>query len=369
MMQRTETLRDHTFVSSTGIEPSVDLSVVIPVYNEEQCLPELHRRLTDVMLASGRSYELIYIDDGSMDESLALLRRFSLADARTRFISLTRNFGQSAATTAGQVASRGVGVICIDADLQNPPEEIPKLLTKFDEGYEVVYGIRRHRRDPWLRRAGSATMTWLLRKCMGVSVNPDVTAFSIAHRRIVDELNRCPEQIRFQPVLYAWLGARTTHVDVAHAARFDGQSKYSYWQLFKRAVDLLTGYTLTPLRLASIAGLVFSMFGFAMALWAIIRKLTVGDTLLGWASIMAAIGVLGGVQLLTIGTLGEYLGRSYNQLLGRPLYVVRESQDNLLAGSGSGVDEASNAAPASEKSQQVHEPNRSHIIQQEAAFP
>jgi len=253
-MHRPDILQDHPFVSSSDIDPSIDLSVVIPVYNEEQCLPELHRRLTKVMLTTGRTYELIYTDDGSTDETLSLLRRFSLEDSRTRFISLTRNFGQSAAITAGQVASRGVGVICIDADLQNPPEEIPRLLTKFDEGYEVVYGIRRHRRDPWLRRAGSVTMTWLLQKCMGVSVNPDVTAFSIAHRRIVDELNRCTEQQRCQPVMYAWLGARITHVDVNHAARFDGQSKYSYWKLFKCAIDLLTGFTLMPLRLASIAG-------------------------------------------------------------------------------------------------------------------
>lgn len=306
-------------------ERPVELSVVVPVYNEEPCLAELHRRLSAVMQGVGRSYEIIFVDDGSSDGSLALLRAFSRQDPHARYISFTRNFSQAAAITAGQMAAGGVAIIGVDADLQNPPEEIPKLLAKFDQGYEVVYGIRQGRQDPWLRRAASWLVTRLLEASMGISVQPNVTAFLIMHRRFVEEMNRCPEQTRFHPALCAWLGARTAHVEVAHAARHAGQSKYTYWGLFKRALDLFTGFTHAPLRVATWAGVMFSLLGFSMAGWAIIQRLVDGTTLLGWASVLGTIGLLGGVQLLTIGALGEYVGRSYTQLLSRPLYVVRET--------------------------------------------
>lgn len=306
---------------------NTDLSVVVPVYNEEPCLRELHRRLVDVLTAIGPTYEIIYVDDGSRDRSLELLRNFAGTDTRTRYLSLTRNFGQGAALAAGLAASRGAAVVTIDADLQNPPEEIPRLLEKFHEGYEVVYGVRQNRRDPWLRRAGSATINRLLRLAMGTSVQPDVTAFCATHRRIIDAVNHCPERTRFHPVLCAWLGAKTAHVPVRHEPRGRGTSKYAYRPLLIRAMDLITGFTDLPLRLATWMGLGLALLGFGLAGWAVISKLTLGTTLLGWPSLMGAIGILGGAQLLAIGALGEYLGRAYAQLLGRPLYVVRESED------------------------------------------
>ena len=306
---------------------SVDLSVVVPVYNEQECLPELHQRLSAVMGRLGRSYELLFVDDGSCDRSLELMRALSRRDPHTRYLSLTRNFGQTAALAAGLAASRGQGVITIDADLQNPPEEIPKLLAKFDEGFEVVYGVRANRQDPWIRRFCSEVISRFLKVAMHVSIQPDVTAFYITHRRVVEELNRCPERTRVHPVLCAWLGARTAHVDVRHERRFSGKSKYGYRPLLVRAMDLITGYTNVPLRMVSWMGFLFAAVGFVLAGWAVFQKLMVGTTLLGWASIMGALGLLGGVQLLAIGTLGEYLGRAYEQLLGRPLYVVRETHE------------------------------------------
>ena len=319
-----ERVRPLPFATKDGAPP-VDISVVVPVYNEEDCLPELHRRLTRVMQSTGRRYEIIFVDDGSDDGSLSLMREFSRQDPNTRYLSLTRNFGQTVAIAAGQVASRGLGVITIDSDLQNPPEEIPKLLAKFDEGYEVVYGIRNDRQDPWLRRVGSSIVTRLLRASMRLPVQLSLTAFMVVHRRFVEELNHCPERTRFHPALCAWLGAKTAHVDVRHEMRFHGKSKYDYWRLIKTSLDLFTGYTQVPLRLASWAGLLFSAVGFAMACWAVFQKLVNDGTLLGWASILGAVSMLGGVQLLAIGAVGVYLGRAYMQLLGRPLYVIRET--------------------------------------------
>lgn len=302
----------------------VEFSVIIPVFNEEKCLPSLYDRVTQVMEATGRTYEIVFVDDGSDDGSLNLIRAFSARDANTRHLSFTRNFGQAAAITAGQMVARGLGLITIDADLQNPPEEIPKLLEAFDAGYEVVYGIRRNRRDPWLRRAGSHFMVRLLQATMHTSLQPNVTAFMIAHRRIIAQLNRFPERTRFHPALCAWLGAKTTHVDVNHEARLSGKSKYNYLQLATRALDIITSSTLVPLRIAMCVGIAFGLLGFGMAGFALIRKLMSGDTLLGWPSLMAMIGLLGGAQLVTIGILGEYLGRMYMQCLGRPLFVLRE---------------------------------------------
>lgn len=303
---------------------SVEFSVIIPVFNEEKCLPSLYERVTKVMEASGRTYEIVFVDDGSDDDSLKLISAFSAKDAHTRHLSFTRNFGQAAAITAGQMAARGLGLITIDADLQNPPEEIPKLLEAFDAGHEVVYGIRRNRQDPWLRRAGSHLVVRLLQATMHTSLQPNVTAFMIAHRRIIAQLNRFPERTRFHPALCAWLGAKTAHVDVEHQPRLSGKSKYNYLQLATRALDIVTSSTLVPLRIAMCVGIAFGLLGFGMAGFALIRKLTAGDTLLGWPSLMAMIGLLGGAQLVTIGILGEYLGRMYMQCLGRPLFVLRE---------------------------------------------
>lgn len=319
---------DRNHSDRTGSD--LDISVVIPVYNEGACLPELQQRLTAVVQEIGRSYEIIYVDDGSSDDSLALVRAYAGADRRVRFLSFTRNFGQAAAITAGQSIARGRAVVCLDADLQNPPEEIPKLLARFDEGFEIVYGVRRDRRDPWLRRLGSAVIAKIVRIAVGTEVNPNVTAFSITHRRIVDAMNRCPERTQFQPVLAAWLGAKTSCVDVAHSARVRGTSKYGYWKLLQRAFDLVTAYTQLPLRVASLTGIVFAVFGFAMAGWAVSQKLMTGEALLGWATTLSAIGILGGAQLLAIGTIGEYVGRAYTQVLQRPLFVVRESSADAM---------------------------------------
>jgi glycosyltransferase involved in cell wall biosynthesis len=308
-----------------NVATGVDLSVVIPVYNEEDCLPELHRRLTAVMNSIRRPYEIIFVDDGSADGSLSLIQRFSRADPHTRYLSLTRNFGQAAAVAAGQGASRGRGVIMLDSDLQNPPEEIPRLLAKFDEGYELVYGIRKDRKDPFIRRACSSLLARLLRYAMSVPVQPSLTAFTMIHRRFVDELNRCLERTRFYPVLCAWLGAKTARVEVRHERRFQGSSKYNYWRLFKTALDLLTSYTRLPLRLAGWGGLLFCAAGMGTGCWAVFDKLANGAPLSGSAGMLSIVGLIAGIQLLAIGAVGAYVGRAYTQLLGRPLYVVRET--------------------------------------------
>ncbi len=327
MSEALDTAR-HTPSPSGAPTSACDVTVIVPVLNEEECLPELHTRLTAVMQSLAASYEIIYVDDGSTDGSLRLMRRFSDDDVNVRFVSLTRNFGQAAAFAAGQRASRGWAVVTIDSDLQNPPEEIPKLLNKFREGYEVVYGVRVNRQDPWLRRASSAVVARLLKAAMGTGVEPGLTGFMVTHRRIVDEINRCPEKARFHPTLCGWLTGRVAHVDVKHDPRQHGKSRYSYGRLIRLALDVFTGYTLAPLRMANHIGALSCIVGAASALWAVGQTLTGGVTP-GSLAVVAAVCLVGGAQLIAIGVVGGYLGRTYSQSLDRPLFVIRQTSDNL----------------------------------------
>ncbi len=346
------------------LSTKTDLSVVIPVFNEETCLSELYRRLTDVMAATVRRYEIIFVDDGSCDGSLALIKQFHARDPHVRYLSFARNFGQTMAISAGQASSRGDAVITLDCDLQNPPEEIPRLLAKSDEGYEVVYGVRRNRRDPLLRRAGSKVMTGLLRRCLPASVRLNLTAFSVVHRRVIDELNRCPERIRFQPALCAWLGARTAHVNVRHEKRLHGKTKYNLRRLVRIAIDLLTSYSRMPLQLASWVGALILTGGVGLGCWAAIDKLTVGSTE-GWAVITSAIGVVGGLQLLAIGVLGEYVSRMYAQLLGRPQYVIRETEPTAAAGAIRNRPRRDAGVSTSDTARNIRSTSASSLVQAE----
>jgi glycosyltransferase involved in cell wall biosynthesis len=342
-------MTDYNRHHSSPSPAAPEISVIVPVHNEEPCLPELQRRLSKVLSALDRTFEIVYVDDGSTDRSLLAIREFAGQSDAVRYCSFTRNFGQAAAIAAGQRMATGQAVICIDADLQNPPEEIPKLLAKYDEGYELVYGIRRNRQDNWLRRLGSRTVTTLLNWMAGLPVDMDVTAFVVVHRRIIDALNACPERTRFYPALCAWLGARTTHVPVEHARRHAGQTKYSFWKLFRVAADLLTGFSIAPLRFAALLGGMFAVFGLALAVWVVISRVFSEDMLLGWSSTIATISVLGGIQLLTIGVLGEYVGRSFAHLQQRPLFVVRETSEEVCRSPQNRAERDMLVAPADEE--------------------
>lgn len=296
------------------------LSVVLPVYNEETTLPELHRRLTDVMEALGRSYELVFVDDGSTDQSHEILQRMHSEDSHIRILKFSRNFGHHIALTAGLDYAQGDAVVLMDADLQDQPEEIPRLLETYEQGFDVVVGIRRNKKFPWYRRMLSQSFRWLLKKSLGVTFAGGV--FRILSRRVVEEVKRCRESDRMLLGLIQWVGFRQTQVDVEHGARYAGASKYSLRKQWELARNTLLTFSTTPLRLATHLGNLFlfvSLVGLFHRLWS-----GGWQAFSGWPVVTLLILFVGGIQLVCTGILGSYLARVVNDTRSRPLYVIEE---------------------------------------------
>jgi glycosyltransferase involved in cell wall biosynthesis len=306
-------------------------SVVIPICNEEENIPELSRRLTSVMEklcaeegSTQRGYEIVMVDDGSRDRSWDLIRELHAKDSRIKGLSFSRNFGHHVAVTAGLDVAEGDAVILMDGDLQDPPEEIPKLYAKYREGFELVYGIRRERQDPLAKKATSALFWWLLRRFTGVRMPAGQTMLRILDRSVVDTLKEMREFARFIHGMMAWTGFRVTTVEIEHRAREKGKTKYNIPRLFKLAFHAITSFSTVPLRLAIYLGLLSSFFSLLMGGYFIYRRLFFDVPVLGYASIIVSIFFVGGIQLLMLGILGEYLGRTYQEVQRRPLYIVRE---------------------------------------------
>lgn len=299
-------------------------SVVIPIHNEEENIPELYNRLTAVMEKQLGSYEIIMVDDGSKDRSWELIKELHNKDQRVKGISFSRNFGHHIAITAGLDYAKGEAVILMDGDLQDPPEEIPRLYQKFKEGYDIVYGIRKERHDPFLKRLTSSIFWWVLRRFSGVDMPSGQTMLRVLNRRVVDVLKEMKEYARFIHGMMAWTGFHVTTVYVQHASRYRGKSKYNIPRLFKLAFHAVTSFSTVPLRLATYIGLISSLVSFLAGLYFIYRKVFFNIPILGYASIIVSIFFVGGIQLLVLGIFGEYLGRTYQEVQRRPLYIVRE---------------------------------------------
>lgn len=299
-------------------------SVVIPVFNEAECLPELHRRLREVLDGIPGSAEIIFIDDGSSDASPRILEDLAKSDPEVGVVRFSRNFGQHYAMTSGFDHCRGDRVVLMDADLQDRPEEIPRLIEKLEEGFDVVYGIRQARRDPFFRRMASRGLIWLLRRSGAMTLEWDVATFRVMSRRVVDALVGMRERSRFIAGLVSWLGFASAAVEVEHGERAGGASKYRLKSLVRLAVTALTGFSYAPLRIATWMGFAVSLVAFGWAVVLLVRRLLLDITSPGYASIMVAILFIGGVQLIVLGIIGEYLGRIYSEVQQRPLYVVTE---------------------------------------------
>jgi len=311
----------------SGKANGVRYSVVVPVLNEAPNLEELYHRLTAVMAALDGAYELIFVDDGSRDESFEILGRLHAADGRLRVLRLMRNFGQHPAVTAGFDATRGEIIITLDADLQNPPEEIPKLVAKVAEGWDVATGVREDRKDPVLRRAPSRIVNWMIGKVTGVPLKDYGCMLRAYKRGTIELLSQCPEATKFITALVSWLGVSIAEVPVEHAVRKRGRSKYGLGKLMRMNFDLLTGFSLLPIQVIGMVGAVLAVMGTAA-----LAILAVLDFLLGLSGlwpwwIVAALATLGGVQLAALGILGEYVGRIMVESKGRPYYIVRERLD------------------------------------------
>lgn len=304
--------------------PSLDLSVVIPVHNEASTLEDLHHRLSQTLKSVGRSYEIIVVDDGSTDASAELLRLMHEHDRALRVVRLNRNYGQHAAVFAGLERARGAVVITMDGDLQNPPEEIPALLAKVDEGYDVVGGWREFRRDPLLRRAGSALINRLTSWIVGVPMRDYGCMLRAYRRSVVEQLLRCQEISSFIPALANRFAGRVTELPVAHHPRQAGRSRYGFFRLLRLCFDLLTGFSLLPIQMVSLSGVAIAIVGLAFALFLGIRRLVVGPEVEGVFTLFAILFFFVGLQILALGLIGEYVGRIYQEVRRRPRYVVRE---------------------------------------------
>ena len=302
-------------------------SIVIPVFNEQENLEILHTRLTKVMKSLGEPYEIIFVDDGSTDDSFQILSDLHQKDSNVKAIRFTRNFGQHIAVTAGLDHCKGENVILMDADLQDQPEEIPKLFAKLSEGYDIVYGFRGRRQDNFLRRLTSKAYRLLLAKLTNLTINPDIVPLRITTRRVVDYTNQFRERSRTVGGLVGWLGFPYATVEIEHGKRFAGKTKYSLWKLITLAVSGVISFSNAPLRLAVWFGFIVSSISFVFGLYYLIRRLVWGIPVAGYTSIIVSVFFVGGVLLLVLGVIGEYIGRINTEVRNRPLYVIKDMID------------------------------------------
>ena len=300
-------------------------SFVIPVFNERETLPELHQRLSQVIDRLDGAAELLFVDDSSHDGSYELLAALARQDPRIRVLRFARNFGHQVAITAGLDHAAGDAVIVMDADLQDPPEVVPDLVARWQEGYEVVYAVRRQRSgESWLKRKTAAWFYRVLRWIAHVDMPLDAGDFRLVDRRAVDAFRSMRERARYVRGMISWVGFRQIGVPYDRAERYAGEPKYSYRKSLALAVDGLVSFSNAPLRLALMAGFVFSSLSFLVGVFAIVAKLSGAFVVPGWASILVVISFLGGIQLTLMGMLGLYVGRIYEEVKGRPIYILRE---------------------------------------------
>jgi glycosyltransferase involved in cell wall biosynthesis len=283
----------------------------------------MHRRLADVMVELGAPWEAIYINDGSRDASLQIVEMLRHADSHIAVVNLSRNFGKEIATTAGLDHARGDAVIVIDADLQDPPEVIPRLVAAWRAGFDTVYAKRRLRDgDGWVKKATAAAFYRVMRNLGEVSLPENVGDFRLMSRRVVDAVQQLREHHRFMKGLFAWVGYPSTAVPYDRAPRAAGRTKWSLWKLWNLAIEGITGFSVGPLKLATYLGLAVALFAIAFGAQLIMRTLIFGNPVAGYPSLMAVVLFLGGTQLVTLGIIGEYLGRVFNETKRRPLYLV-----------------------------------------------
>lgn len=305
----------------------VDISVIIPIYNEEGNIPLLHQRLSTVMATLPiTSYEFVFINDGSKDQSLRLLMDLAKVDSRVRYLDFSRNFGHQIAVTAGLDACVGKCAVIIDADLQDPPELILDLYNKYLENYQVVYAQRASRQGESVFKKVTAKWFYrILQRITSINIPVDTGDFRLIDRAIIDLLKQMPEQQKYLRGQIAWLGFNQTAVEYNREQRYAGETGYTLKKMFRLALDGITGFSNFPLRFATFAGFIVSGISFVLILYALISWMFFDSTQPGWTSQMISILFIGGIQLIGIGIIGEYIGRISSNVRQRPLYIVRDT--------------------------------------------
>lgn len=307
-----------------------ELTVVIPAFNEEENLKPIVERLVSALENEVEGLEIIFVDDGSIDKTWAGVSDLAEADPRVRGLRFARNFGHQAAVTAGVDAARGRAVVLIDADLQDPPEVIPEMIAKWREGFEVVYAQRETREGETLFKKGTAALFYrLLHRVTDVDIPVDTGDFRLMGPRALEAFRALPERNRFIRGLVSWIGFRQTAVRYHREARHAGETKYPFRKMLRFALDALTSFSFLPLRVSTFLGFVASAFSFLYILVVLVLK-AVGISWSGYTSLMASILFLGGVQLIMIGVLGEYIARIFDEVKRRPLYLVGDSTDGTV---------------------------------------
>jgi dolichol-phosphate mannosyltransferase len=309
------------------------LSLVLPVFNEEAIIPELDRRLraffADVGPDVGEEWEVVFVNDGSSDRSLPLLKELAEHEPRYKIISFSRNFGHQLAITAGLDRAEGQAVVVMDSDLQDPPEVVKQMLAKWHEGFDVVYGVRSKRHgESIFKRLTAAVFYRLLRILLGgISIPVDAGDFRLMSRSVVLTLRALREQHRFVRGMVAWVGFRQTKVTYDRPSRFAGETKYPLRKMLRFAIDGITSFSIVPLRVATWLGIVAGIVAFVGGIWALYVKLFVSGTVPGWTTIMILVALGSSAQLLMTGILGEYIGRIYEEVKRRPLYIQAEEMN------------------------------------------
>jgi dolichol-phosphate mannosyltransferase len=301
------------------------ISVVLPVFDEEENVLEVYQAVLAQLVRVGEPFELVFVDDGSRDASFERIRELSARDPRVTGVSLSRNFGHQIAISAGLEYAAGDAVIVMDADLQHPAELIPQMVARWREGYDVVYTIREGRNHAGLLKRWSASLFYrLMNRLCDIEMTANTPDFRLLDRRVVDALRQMPERTRFLRGLVRWVGFRQTALTFVAAPRSHGKTKYPLSKMLRFSLDGVTAFSTVPLRLASYVGLLAALCGIPYACWAVYARLFTDWAVEGWASVVVALLFLGGVQLISIGIMGEYLGRVYEEAKGRPLYLTRE---------------------------------------------
>jgi polyisoprenyl-phosphate glycosyltransferase len=305
------------------------LTILIPAYNEEEVLHQLYDRLNSVLSSIPHyEFEILFVNDGSTDQTLSIIKQLRKGDQRISYIDLSRNFGKEIAMIAGLDYAKGDAVIIIDADLQDPPELIPEMIRYWELGYDDVYAKRRSRAgESWLKKWTAKKFYRLLKKTTRIPIQEDTGDFRLLDRRCVEALKKMRESQRYTKGMFSWIGYNKKEILFDRDPRAAGKTKWNYFKLLDLAIEGITSFTTLPLRLSSIFGMVISLIAFIYMIWIITKTLLIGEPVKGYPSLMSVILFLGGIQLLSLGIIGEYLGRIFNETKNRPLYFVDEYND------------------------------------------
>ena len=315
-------------ISTSQINPAISLSIIVPFYDEQEVLEEFHSRLTKVLDSLPITSEIVYVDDGSKDNSLDLVSSFTSINSSISVIGLSRNFGKESAMSAGLEHCRGQAVILLDADLQDPPELIPQMIAKWREGYDVV-NMQRSQRDgeTWFKKFSAACFYKVMNVAAKIDVPENVGDFRLLSREVVDHINQLPERNRYMKGIFSWPGFRQATIQFKRDARFCGETKWNYLKLIGLAMDGITSFSIRPLRIATAVGGLVAVTAFVYGVFIVFKTMMFGEPITGYPSMMVVQLALGGIQLLSIGLMGEYIGRIFIETKNRPLYLIQSVVD------------------------------------------